>query len=97
MLKLFARFMKSKKNATEKTKAVAEESHTQAEPSSLFAKECKKFHKRWEQMSEVERNRIAGEENPRTPEEEKYIHEEAIRTVERLDKCNAYISMEKKP
>ena len=81
--------MKSKKNATEETKPVAEDSCTQTETSLSFEEACKRFRESWEQMSEVERNRIAEEETPISPEEEKYIHEEAIRTWERIEKRNA--------
>lgn len=81
--------MRLKKNATEEAKPVAEDSCTQTETSMSFEEACKKFRERWEQMSEVERNRIAEVENPISPEEEKYIHEEAIRTWERIERRNA--------
>ena len=43
-----------------------------------------RFMERFEKMSEFEKNRIAGIENDRTPEEEAATKRDALETIKRL-------------
>lgn len=73
---------------TDKSNDIVEEQYvnTDAHKENLEAK--KTFAQLWEQMSEYDRNKIAGEDNSRTPEEEKALKEEALRVGMEIDRRN---------
>jgi len=49
-----------------------------------------RFMEQFEKMSEFEKNRIAGIENDRTPEEEAATEREALETIKRLEEKGTF-------
>jgi len=70
-------------------KLSAEDSTVETEARQRLQKENRRWREAWEQMSEIQRNKHRGEENPRIPEEEKALEEEAKQISADIDRRNA--------